>query len=81
MRFESPLNLEYKTLITQEMLKLGYLANNSVYTCIDHNDSVLKGYEDALDKVFILVSQCEQGKPVADYLEGPVCIKDFRRLA
>jgi glutamate-1-semialdehyde 2,1-aminomutase len=81
MRFQSDLNLEYKTLITQEMLKLGYLASNSVYACIEHTDSVLKGYEEALDKVFSLVAECEQGRPVEQLLEGPVCYKNFRRLS
>ena len=30
----SPRSLKYKTLITQEMLKKGFLANTSCYTCI-----------------------------------------------
>ena len=81
MKFESDLDLEYKTLITQEMLKLGYLASNSVYACIDHTDDVLKGYEEALDQVFGLVAQCEKGKPIKELLEGPVCYQDFRRLS
>ena len=80
MRFECPLNLEYKTLITQEMLKLGYLTNNSVYVCTEHNDDVLKGYEEALDQVFSLVAECVQGRPVNELLETEVCYKDFRRL-
>jgi len=81
MRFQSNFNLEYKTLITQEMLKLGYLASNSVYACIEHTDSVLQGYEEALDKVFDMVAECEQGRPIEQLLEGPVCYKDFRRLS
>jgi glutamate-1-semialdehyde 2,1-aminomutase len=81
MRFQCDLNLEYKTLITQEMLKLGYLASNSVYACTEHTDSVLKGYEEALDKVFNLLAECEQGRPIEQLLEGPVCYKDFRRLS
>ena len=81
MRFQSKLNLEYKTLVTQEMLKLGYLASNSVYVCIEHSENVLKGYEYALDKVFSMIAQCEQGRPIEQLLEGPVCYKDFRRLS
>lgn len=80
MRFENDFNLEYKTLITQEMLKYGYLASNSVYVCTEHTDEILKGYEDALNKVFSLISDCEQGRSVKELLEGPVCYKDFRRL-
>ena len=81
MQFISKLNLEYKTLITQEMLKKGYLASNAVYVCTEHSDVILKGYEEALDHVFGLIKECEQGKSINDYLEGDVCYKDFRRLS
>ncbi len=81
MRFESELNLEYKTLISQEMLKRGYLASNSVYVCTEHNEDVLQGYEEALDQVFSLISECEQGRSINEFLEGEVCNKDFRRLS
>ena len=54
MQFNSKLNLEYKTLITQEMLKKGYLASNAVYVCTEHNNEILNGYEKALDYVFWL---------------------------
>ena len=80
MRIESDLNLEYKTLITQEMLKKGYLAGNSVYTCTEHSEHILRGYEEALDKVFKLIAECEQGRPINQLLESKVCDKNFRRL-
>ena len=81
MRFESKLNLEYKTLITQEMLKHGYLASNAVYVCTEHNEDVLNGYEKALDQVFGLIAECEQGRSINEFLEGEICNKDFRRLS
>jgi len=81
MKFECNLNLEYKTLITQEMLKRGYLAANSVYVCTEHTDEVLSGYEEALDQVFGLLAECEQGRSIKELLDGPVCDKDFRRLS
>ncbi len=80
MRFESQLNLEYKTLITQEMLKRGFLASNAVYVCTEHNQNVLKEYEEALDQVFSLIAECEQGRSIKEFLEGEVCDKDFRRI-
>ena len=67
--------------IQLEMLKMGYLTSNSVYACTEHSDSILKGYEEALDKVFNLIAQCEQGRSIEELLEGPVCFKDFRRLS
>jgi glutamate-1-semialdehyde 2,1-aminomutase len=59
--FNSPNNLAYKTLITQEMLKKGFLAGNSIYVCIEHTDSLLNNYFVALDGVFEKINQCEQG--------------------
>ncbi len=81
MKFESEFNLEYKTLITQEMLKRGYLAGNSVYVCTEHTQEIINEYEKALDQVFKIISECEQGKPVSEFLDGPVCYKDFQRLS
>ena len=81
MKFESKFNLEYKTLIAQEMLKRGYLASNSVYVCTEHTQEIISEYEKALDEVFKIISECEQGKPVTEFLDGPVCNKDFQRLS
>lgn len=78
--FESPQALEYKTLITQEMLAKGYLAGNSVYVCIDHTPEVVNGYFEALDSVFALVRECEGGRDVKPLLKGPVCHAGFKRL-
>jgi glutamate-1-semialdehyde 2,1-aminomutase len=72
--------LAYKTLITQEMLKKGYLAGTSVYVCIEHTPDVLDGFFDALDPVFGLIQECEQGCEVMSLLNGPVCHAGFKRL-
>ena len=50
--FNSEKNLAYKTYITQEMLAKGYLAGNSMYTCICHTKDILDGYFYELDKLF-----------------------------
>ena len=78
--FQSDNALEYKTLITQEMLKKGYLAGNSVYACIDHSGEILDGFFNALDPIFELIQSCEQGRNVLDLLQGPVCHTGFKRL-
>lgn len=78
--FESPRALEYKTLITQEMLAKGYLAGNSVYVCIDHTNSVVDKFLATLDPVFGVISECEQGRDVMGLLKGPVCHGGFKRL-
>ena len=77
---DSPHALAYKTLITQEMLAKGYLATTLMFICTDHSPEVLDGYFEALDPVFALIRQCEDGKDVMDLLNGPVCHGGFRRL-
>ncbi|MCS6796794.1 MAG: aminotransferase class III-fold pyridoxal phosphate-dependent enzyme, partial [Raineya sp.] len=72
--------LAYKTLITQEMLKKGYLAGNSVYVCIEHTKEVLEGYFESLEPVFALIRECEEGREVNSLLESTVCQSGFKRL-
>lgn len=73
-------SLVYKTLITQEMLKKGYLASNSIYVCIDHTKDILEGYFENLEYVFSLIKECEDGRDVNTLLEGPICHSGFKRL-
>ncbi len=77
---KSPNALAYKTLITQEMLSKGYLAGNSVYVCIEHTPEVQHHFFDALDPIFSLIKECEEGRDVASLLRGPVCHGGFKRL-
>jgi glutamate-1-semialdehyde 2,1-aminomutase len=72
--------LKYKTLITQEMLKRGYLAGTSCYTSLAHTPELIESYFDQLDAVFALIASCETGQSVDELLEGPVCHSGFRRL-
>jgi glutamate-1-semialdehyde 2,1-aminomutase len=78
--FESPRALEYKSLLSQEMLAKGYLAANSVYVCTEHSKGVVDGYFDSLDSIFGLIRDCEDGRDVFDLLNGPVCHSGFARL-
>lgn len=78
--FQSSNTLAYKTLITQEMLAKGYLAGNSVYVCIEHTPAVIADFFMALDPIFALVKECEDGRDVASLLKGPVCHGGFKRL-
>ena len=78
--FNLPDMLKYKTLITQEMLKKGFLANTSVYVCTDHTQSVVNQYFEALDPLFGLIKECETGRSVDAMLQGPVCHAGFKRL-
>jgi glutamate-1-semialdehyde 2,1-aminomutase len=78
--FESPNALAYKTLITQEMLGKGYLAGNSVYVCTEHTPEIVNGFIEALDPIFALIQECEQGRDVMGLLKGPICHSEFKRL-
>lgn len=74
-------SLAYKTLITQEMLKKGYLAGNSVYVSTEHTDVIVKEYFEQLDPIFAMIKDCEDGgRPVESLLNGPVCHSGFKRL-
>ena len=72
--------MKYKTFITQEMLKKGFLAANSVYVCTEHTEQVVDAYFKALDSVFLTIEECENGGNVDNLLEGPVCHAGFKRL-
>jgi len=78
--FQSSNTLAYKTLITQEMLKKGYIAGNSVYVCIEHKRDVVNEFIEQLDPVFGLIRECEDGRDVMNLLDGPVCHSGFQRL-
>jgi glutamate-1-semialdehyde 2,1-aminomutase len=78
--FNLPNALAYKTLITQEMLKKGYLASNSIYLCTEHTQDILNDYFSELEQIFLKIKECEDGRDVTTLLEGPVCHSGFNRL-
>ena len=79
--FNSENNLAYKTYITQEMLKKGILAGNSVYVCICHTPVVIDHYFNNITEIFKDIKRFEDGKEnVFDKLDGPVCHGGFKRL-
>ena len=73
-------SLEYKTLITQELLKRNFLASTSVYASIAHTPEVLDAYFEALEHAFSLIATCEDGYDVAKLLATSVCHQGFKRL-
>jgi glutamate-1-semialdehyde 2,1-aminomutase len=80
LAFDAPNALAYKSILTQEMLSRGYLASNIVYVSLAHTKEVLSGYESALDEVFGIIRQCEDGRDVKSVLRGPICHSEFKRL-
>ena len=51
----------YKTFITQEMLKKGFLASTNFYACTEHKNKYIEDYFDALDSIYSTISKCEFG--------------------
>jgi glutamate-1-semialdehyde 2,1-aminomutase len=72
--------LKYKTLITQEMLKKGILATDSVYVCIEHKYRIVEDYFEKLEPIFEQIERCENGFPIDQLLDGSVCHVGFKRL-
>ncbi len=79
--FNSPNAAAYKTLITQEMLKKGFLASTHFYACTEHKQEHLDSYFKALDGIYGKIFKCESGElNINDLLEGPICHGGFKRL-
>ena len=79
--FNSKHALEYKTLITQEMLKKGFLASTNFYACTEHTNEHLDLYLTALNEIYEIIGKCESEiLDVNKLLEGPVCHSGFKRL-
>ena len=77
--FNSEKNLQYKTLITQEMLKKNILASNMIYCALPHRENILKKYFDILEKIFSKISKIEKGqKSLSEYLENDVAMSGMR---
>ena len=78
--FKSDNALAYKTLITQEMLKKGFLAATAVYACTAHTPAIIKEYLENLKPIFQIIKECEEGRDIMELLEGPIAHNGFKRL-
>ena len=66
--FKSKFNLEYKTLITQEMLKENILASNIIYVSTEHKNDLINKYFQILEVIFEKIKMCEDGMDIKNYL-------------
>ena len=78
--FSSKNFLEYKTYITQEMLKKNFLCGNTIYSSISHTPKIIDNYFNELEPLFSKIRDFEDGEDVLDKLEGPICHSGFERL-
>ena len=78
--FKSDRANKYKTLVTQEMLKKGFLASNSTYVSTSHSQELVDHYLELLDPIFGLISDCEQGRDIDSLIDDEICHTGFERL-
>jgi glutamate-1-semialdehyde 2,1-aminomutase len=79
--FQSENHLAYKTFLTQEMLKKGFLASTNLYVSIAHSKKIIDDYLLELNKIFSKIDSFENGeKNVMKFLDGPICHSGFKRL-
>lgn len=79
-KFNSKDNLAYKTYITQEMLKRGYLASNIFYVSTSHDDKLLKEYFEDLTAVLSKLKEIIEENNISIKLDGPIVKTGFGRL-
>ena len=71
----------YRALITQELLKDKILATNTVYLSTKHDKSYIDKYLKSLEKVFSMISDCENNKcKIEKLLEVSQSKNFFERL-
>jgi len=68
------------TFFVQEMLKRGYLATNSIYVSLAHDEKIVKKYLKNVDEVFKLMVEAIQNNNIEDKLETRVREEGFTRL-
>lgn len=71
--------IKYKTFISQEMLKKGFLASNIIYVSICHNKQILNSYFRSLDLIFKIISKFEKNNEIDILLETPVSNTGIQR--
>lgn len=72
-------HLAYKTYVSQEMLKKNILAANVIYVSTAHTKNNLLKYFDNLDRIFKIISKCDNQKEnIYNLLETDVSIQGIR---
>jgi len=78
--FDSPENLLYKTYVTQEMLKKGYLASNVFYASVAHTASVMEKYFEDFTEVILRLKNLISSGAINNSLDARICKSGFGRL-
>ena len=78
--FDSKDGLAYKTFLSQEMLKKGFLFGSLFYPTIYHEKNVLDTFFDELLLLFPILQECQKKGNILELLDGPICHSGFKRL-
>ena len=70
----------YKTFITQEMLKKGFIINNAVYISVAHNEKIFKRFFIVLDEILALIKKYNSHQKIKKLLYGKESNSPFKRL-
>ena len=79
--FDHPDKLKFKTYLTQEFLKHGFLASNSFYASTAHSERILDDYLSIFDQILFIINKsinCEIS--IDSIIEGPIVHQGFKRL-
>ena len=75
---ENPLVI--KTLITQEMLKRGYLASTLIFVSYAHTKKSFNAYLNDLKEVLEIIASAIKSNNLKNLLDDEVCHSGFARL-
>ena len=78
LKFDHPENLKISTFFTQEMLKLGFLANTTLATTNAYNKKIIDNYLKHVDKVFKKINMKLLSNNLK--LDGKVKHSTFQRI-
>ncbi len=73
--------LGFKTYMTQEMLKRGFLASTLFYPSTCHDEKSINEYFENLDEIFKVIGKIiNEESNIVDFLNGPASGSTFKRL-
>jgi glutamate-1-semialdehyde aminotransferase len=79
--FQHKDSLKFKTFLTQEFLKKGYLASSSFYSSTEHSEKIINDYLIIFEEIMSQISDCIKGiENIDSLIEGPVVSNGFKRL-
>lgn len=80
-KFEDDQHNLMKTIVTQEMLKAGFLAGTSFFASTGHRQHDIDDYSEALDKVFLKIATAKSSNSLKALIETEEAHRTFERLA